>query len=61
MKLSSQQTDPGPFRAFEHAGWEGVGGRYHDAFGSLTTQAVSPLLDAVGAGEGVRLLGVATG
>jgi SAM-dependent methyltransferase len=53
--------DPGPFRAFEHAGWEGVGPRYHDAFGGLTTQAVVPLLDAVEAARGVRLLDMATG
>lgn len=61
MKMPSQQPDPGPFRAFEHAGWEGVGPRYHDAFGGLTVQAIEPLLDAVGAGEGVRLLDTATG
>lgn len=53
--------DPGPFRAFEHAGWEGVGPRYHDAFGGLTVQAIEPLLDAVGAREGVRLLDMAAG
>jgi SAM-dependent methyltransferase len=61
MKGSSQQTDPTPFRAFEHAGWQGVGPRYHDAFGGLTTQAVGPLLDAVGLSQGVRLLDTATG
>lgn len=59
--MSSQQTDPGSFRAFEHAGWQGIGARYHDAFGGLTTQAVAPLLDAVGAAKGVRLLDMATG
>lgn len=58
---TSQPLDPGAFRAFEHAGWQSVGGRYHDAFGDLTVQAIAPLLDAVGAGDGARLLDTATG
>jgi len=36
----------GAFRAFEHAGWQGAALRYDDAFGSLTRQAIDPLLDA---------------
>ena len=51
----------GDFRSFEQAGWEKAAGRYHDAFGTLTGQSVAPLLDAVGAGGGVRLLDVASG
>ncbi|MBI4443183.1 MAG: class I SAM-dependent methyltransferase [Acidobacteria bacterium] len=49
------------FRAFEQAGWGKAAARYHDTFRSLTTQAVEPLLDAVGTGPGVRLLDMATG
>lgn len=49
------------FREFEHAGWEKLPARYHDAFGALTTQTIEPLLDAVGARKGVRLLDVASG
>lgn len=57
----TQSVDPAAFKAFEHDGWQAVYAGYHDAFGDLTTQAVGPLLDAVGAGPGVRLLDVATG
>jgi SAM-dependent methyltransferase len=49
------------FRDFEHAGWEGVAARYHDAFARLTSQAIGPLLDAAGARPGVKLLDVASG
>jgi ubiquinone/menaquinone biosynthesis C-methylase UbiE len=49
------------FRDFEHAGWEKLPARYHDAFATLTTQAIGPLLDAVGARKGTRLLDVASG
>ena len=49
------------FREFEHAGWEKLPQRYHDAFAGLTSQAIEPLLDAVLAGKGIRLLDVATG
>src|ERR671933_523234 len=49
------------FRDFEHAGWEGAAAAYAEYWGPLTRQAVEPLLDAVGAGPGVRLLDVATG
>ncbi len=54
-------NSPGAFREFERQGWEKAAHGYHDCFGSLTTQAVEPLLDAVGAGPGVRLLDVASG
>lgn len=49
------------FREFEHAGWEKLPARYHDAFGALTTQTIGPLLDAAGARKGIRLLDVASG
>ena len=58
-------TDPSSaadaFKAFEHEGWEQVARPYRDAFSSLTAQAIAPLLDAVAAGDGVRLLDVACG
>lgn len=49
------------FGAFEHRGWQDVAGRYEDAFAALTAQSIEPLLDAVGAAPGTRLLDVATG
>jgi ubiquinone/menaquinone biosynthesis C-methylase UbiE len=49
------------FREFEHDGWEKLPKRYHDAFASLTSQAIEPLLDAVVAKRGTKLLDVATG
>lgn len=49
------------FREFEHAGWEKLPKRYHDAFATLTTQAIVPLLDAVLAKRGTKLLDVASG
>lgn len=57
----STAIHPSAFRDFEQAGWEDVALQYHDAFGALTGQSVAPLLDAVGAGGGVRLLDVASG
>jgi SAM-dependent methyltransferase len=49
------------FRDFEHSGWLELPQRYHDAFSQLTTQAIGPLLQAVGARRGTRLLDVASG
>jgi SAM-dependent methyltransferase len=49
------------FHEFEHAGWEKLPQRYHDAFASLTSQAIEPLLDAVSVKRGTKLLDVATG
>ncbi|HET7853370.1 MAG TPA: methyltransferase domain-containing protein [Candidatus Methylomirabilis sp.] len=59
--MPSPPIDPEAFRAFEHEGWERVPQRYHNAFASLTSQTIAPLLDALGATTGVRLLDVATG
>lgn len=53
--------DPLKFRSFEHAGWQNIPAQYHDAFGSLTTQAIGPLLDAAGVKSGVKLLDIASG
>jgi len=49
------------FKTFEHEGWEKVALPYREAFSSLTCQAIPPLLGAVGAAAGVRLLDVACG
>ncbi|HWC01393.1 MAG TPA: methyltransferase domain-containing protein [Methylomirabilota bacterium] len=59
--MVAQTPDPAAFRAFEHAGWQSVVTAYRDAWGDLTSQAIEPLLDAVHAGPGVRILDVATG
>jgi len=58
---SDLPIDPEAFKRFEHTGWGEVAHNYHDSFGRLTTQAVEPMLDASGVGEGTRLLDVATG
>ncbi len=49
------------FTRFEREGWERVAGAYANSLAALTAQAIVPLLDAVAAGEGVRLLDVACG
>lgn len=54
-------TGFGTFREFEQAGWEKAAAEYDRRFGELTMQAAGPLLDAVGAAPGVRLLDVACG
>jgi ubiquinone/menaquinone biosynthesis C-methylase UbiE len=55
------EIDPKKFREFEHAGWQAIPSEYHRAFGSLTMQAIEPLLDAVGAGKRTKLLDLASG
>jgi SAM-dependent methyltransferase len=49
------------FRNFEHEGWQKAAGQYDLGFGAVTSQAVDPLLNAVAARSGVRLLDVACG
>jgi SAM-dependent methyltransferase len=56
-----QPFDPAPFHAFEQTGWERAAEFYGDAFGPITAQAAEPMIDAVGASPGTRLLDVATG
>jgi len=53
--------EPEKFRDFERAGWESIPGEYHQAFGSLTIQAIGALLDAVRVKKGVNLLDIASG
>ncbi len=57
----SQGFDAARWRNFEHAGWQEAAHQYHDWLGSVTATAIAPLLDAVGATNGVRVLDVATG
>ena len=49
------------FHSFEHDGWERAADHYGDAFGSLTSQTITPLLRAAGVESGMRLLDVASG
>jgi SAM-dependent methyltransferase len=49
------------FHDFERAGWQRAAEHYADAFGDLTMQTASALLDAVGARPGSTLLDVACG
>ena len=53
--------DANAFHDFEHAGWERAAEHYADAFGALTRQTAEPLLDAVSARAGTRVLDVACG
>lgn len=53
--------DPTAFAAFEQSGWQRAAGHYGDAFGSLTSQTIAPLLGAIGVKPGMRLLDVASG
>ena len=55
------EFDPKVFKQFEHDGWAEVASTYHDTFARLTRPLVEPLLNAVGTGQGVRLLEVACG
>jgi SAM-dependent methyltransferase len=57
----AKPIDPDAFNAFERVGWEPVTAVYAEGFGPLTAEAVGPLLDAVRAGPGTRLLDVASG
>jgi ubiquinone/menaquinone biosynthesis C-methylase UbiE len=59
--MASETADPSAFHAFERTGWESIPQAYQDAFGTLTTQAIGPLLDAAHVRPGVRVLDVATG
>jgi SAM-dependent methyltransferase len=54
-------VDTSAFHDFEQAGWQRAAEHYPHAFGDLTSKAAGPLLDAVAAGTGTRLLDVATG
>jgi SAM-dependent methyltransferase len=53
--------DSEKFRSFEHAGWQQIPAGYHEAFGSLTQQAIEPLLDAVRLKKAMSFLDIASG
>jgi len=53
--------EPEKFKTFEQAGWENIPARYHEAFGELTSQAISPLLDAARVKRGSNFLDIASG
>jgi ubiquinone/menaquinone biosynthesis C-methylase UbiE len=55
------RIDPDAFNAFEAAGWEDRALAYDRFFGSTTSQAVEPLLDAASVAAGTRVLDIATG
>ena len=59
--MAALAPDPAAFRALEHAGWQSAARHYDEAFGSLTRQAVDPLLDSAEVRPGVRTLDVASG
>ena len=49
------------FTQFEYDGWQKSADQYHTSFGSLTNQTIQPLLNAVKAKPGSKILDVATG
>ena len=53
--------DAGAFNAFEAAGWDARAAEYDHYWPTLTGRLSDPLLDAVGAGPGMRVLDVACG
>jgi SAM-dependent methyltransferase len=59
--MTAETHDAAAFHDFEHAGWERAAEHYVDAFAGLTRQTAEPLLDAVRAKAGTRLLDVACG
>jgi SAM-dependent methyltransferase len=54
-------TDADAFNRFEAAGWERSAAPYDAFFAGITSRLAGPVLDAVAAGDGTRLLDVATG
>src|SRR5438552_12843642 len=59
--MAALAPDPVAFRTLEHTGWQGAARYYDEAFGSLTRQAVDPLLDSAQVRSGARTLDVASG
>ena len=49
------------FKDLERAGWNNKARGYDELTGTITAQAIEPLLEAVGAKPGMRLLDVACG
>ncbi len=59
--MATEDSAAKAFHEFEHAGWQRAADAYHRYFGSLTMQAIGPLLDAVDAVPKGNLLDLATG
>ena len=57
----NQTPNPDAFHDFERTGWESNVSEYDAAFARVTSQSITPLLDAVAIRQGIRLLDVATG
>jgi SAM-dependent methyltransferase len=53
--------DADAFNAFEAAGWDARAVEYDHYWSALTSRLIDPLLDAVGAGPGTRVVDVACG
>jgi SAM-dependent methyltransferase len=53
--------EPEDFFDFEHAGWEAIPDQYHQAFGQLTAQTITSLLDAIDLKKGENCLDIASG
>ena len=61
MTSDGPPVEPHPFRAFEHAGWQGAAAHYPASFARATSPYVETLLDEAGARAGKRLLDIACG
>jgi SAM-dependent methyltransferase len=59
--MAPPEIDAKAFHAFEREGWERAPDAYHRYFGSLTSQTIEPLLDAVANSPGSGLLDIASG
>jgi len=59
--MGQSQIDLEAFRNFERTAHDKLAGSYYDAFSAVTDRAIEPLLKATHAGNGTRLLDVATG
>ena len=55
------QFDPETVRTFEHAGWQRAAAEYDATFARAAAPFVEALLDAAGAGAGMRVLDVGCG
>jgi SAM-dependent methyltransferase len=59
--MTQAQIDANAFHQFEHDGWQQASDDYHRYFGTLTSQTIGPLLDAVSAEPKSNLLDIASG
>jgi ubiquinone/menaquinone biosynthesis C-methylase UbiE len=55
------QSEPQSFKDFERSGWNRNAAGYDARAGQMTTKAIEPMLEAVQAGLGMRLLDVCCG